>query len=134
MTEANKVLLRRYIELYNDRAWDELRELLTADYVHHSNADELTADQFVGGAEWIIARIPDFRVEILDLIAEADRVAVRFVGRGTHAASMFGEAPSSRDVAWLGTTIFRIADDRIVEDWEVMDEGDLRRQIGAPAD
>jgi predicted ester cyclase len=37
-------------------------------------------------------------------------------------------------VAWLGTTIFRIADDRIVEDWEVMDEGDLRRQIGAPAD
>jgi len=72
--------------------------------------------------------------KVLHLLAEADRVAVRFVGRGTHAASMFGEAPSSRDVAWLGTTIFRIADDRIVEDWEVMDEGDLRRQIGAPAD
>lgn len=133
MTEANKALLRRYIELYNQRAWGELKELLTDDYVHHSNADELTAEQFVRGSEWIIARIPDFRVEILDMVAEGDRVAVRFVGRGTHAAPMFGEAPSSRAVAWLGTTIFRIAEGRIVEDWEVMDEGDLRRQIGAPA-
>jgi C-1 hydroxylase len=133
VTEANKALLRRYIELYNERAWDELKELLTADYVHHSNADELTADQFVRGSEWIIARIPDFRVEILDLVAEDDRVAVRFVGKGTHAASMFGEPPSSRAVAWLGTTVFTIVDGRIVEDWEVMDEGDLRRQIGAPA-
>jgi steroid delta-isomerase-like uncharacterized protein len=133
VTEANEALLRRYIELYNDRAWDRLAELLTDDYVHHSNADELTAAQFVRGAEWIIAGIPDFRVEILDLIAQDDRVAVRFVGKGTQAASMFGEAPSSRTVAWLGTTIFRIADGRIVEDWEVMDEGDLRRQVGAPA-
>ena len=133
MSEANKALLRRYIELYNERAWDELKKLLTDDYVHHSNADELTAAQFVRGAEWIIARIPEFRVEILDLVAEDDRVAVRFVGRGTHAASMFGEAPSSRPVAWLGTTVFTIRDGRIVEDWEVMDEGDLRKQIGASA-
>ena len=133
MSEANKALLRRYIEHYNDRAWDELTALLTDDYVHHSNADELTAAQFVRGSEWIIARIPEFRVEILDLIAEDDRVAVRFVGRGTRAASMFGETPSSRPVAWLGTTVFTIKDCRIVEDWEVMYEGDLRKQIGAPA-
>jgi predicted ester cyclase len=46
---------------------------------------------------------------------------------------MFGEPPSSRAVAWLGTTVFTIVDGRIVEDWEVMDEGDLRRQIAAPA-
>ena len=40
MTEANEALLRRYIELYNDRAWDRLAELLTDDYVHHSNAEQ----------------------------------------------------------------------------------------------
>lgn len=133
MSEGNKAVLRRYVERYNDRDWDGLRASLAADYVHHSNADPLTADQFVRGAEWIIARIPDFRVEILDLIADGDRVAVRFVGRGTHEASMFGEEPTSRPVAWLGTTVFRLADGLIAEDWEVMDEGDLRRQIGASA-
>jgi len=133
VSEANEAVLRRYVGMYNERAWDELKALLTADYLHHSNADPLTAAQFVGGAEWIIARIPDFRIEILDLIAQGDRVAVRFVGRGTHEASMFGETPSSGAVAWYGMTLFRLADGRIAEDWEVMDEGDLRRQIGASA-
>jgi len=134
VTEANKALLGRYVELYNDRAWDRLRELLADDYVHHSNADELTAAQFVRGAEWIIAGIPDFRVEFVDLVAEGDRAVARWIGTGTHAASMFGEAPTSSRVALCGFTLFRFADGRIVEDWEVMDEGDLRRQIGAPAE
>ena len=133
MSEANEAVLRRYIERYNDRDWEGLGALLTPDYVHHSNADPLTAAEFRGGAEWIIGRIPDFRVEVLDLVAKDDRVAVRFVGRGTHEASMFGETPSSNAVAWYGMTLFRLVDGRIAEDWEVMDEGDLRRQIGAAA-
>jgi steroid delta-isomerase-like uncharacterized protein len=133
VTEANTALLRRYIERYNERAWDSLKELLAADYIHHSNADELSAEQFVRGAEWIIAGIPDFRVEFVDLVAEGDRAVARWLGTGTHATSMFGEAPTSRSVALCGFTMFRFADGRIAEDWEVMDEGDLRRQIGAPA-
>ena len=84
MSEANKALLRRYIEHYNARAWDELKALLTDDYVHHANADDLTPAQFVRGAEWIIAGIPDFMIELLDLVAEGDRVAARYVGTGTH--------------------------------------------------
>ena len=132
MSEANEVLVRRYLGLYNERAWDRLGELLAPDYVHHSNADPLTAAQFVRGAEWIMVGIPDFRVEVHDLVAAGDRVAIRWVGTGTHVASMFGEAPSSRAIALSGITIFRTVGGRIAEDWEVMDEGDLRRQVGAP--
>ncbi len=133
MSEANKALLRRYIELYNERAWDGLQELLTDDYVHHSNADELTAAQFVRGAEWIIAGIPDFRVELIDLVAEGDRVAARSVGAGTHEASMLGEAPPSRRIALHGITLFRLVEGRIAEDWEAIDYADLSKQIGATA-
>ena len=133
MTESSQALLRRYVELYNHRAWDELRTLLTDDYVHHSNDDALTAQQFVRGAEWIFAGIPDFHVEVLDVIDGGDRVAVRFVGSGTHTDSMFGETASRRPVALHGTTIYRFEDGRIAEDWEQMDEGELRRQVGAPA-
>jgi steroid delta-isomerase-like uncharacterized protein len=133
VSEANKALLRRYIELYNERAWDGLQELLTDDYVHHSNADELTAAQFVRGAEWIIAGIPDFRVELIDLVAEGDRVAARYVGAGTHEASMLGEAPTSRRIALHGITLFRLVEGRIAEDWEAIDYADLSKQIGATA-
>ena len=133
MTEANKALLRRYIGFYNDRAWDRLRELLTADYVHHSSTQVLTADQFVRGSEWIIAGIPDFRVELLDLVAEGDRVAARYVGTGTHQASLEGEEPTDRAIELHGITLFRLVDGRIAEDWEALDYADLYRQIGATA-
>jgi steroid delta-isomerase-like uncharacterized protein len=133
MSHEVEALVRRFLELYNERAWDRLGDVLAPEYVHHSNAEALTADQFVRGAEWIIRGIPDFRVEVLDLVAEGDRAAVRFVGKGTHAASMFGEEPTSRQIAFYGITLFRADDGRIAEDWEVMDEGDLRRQVGAPS-
>ena len=133
MSEANKALLRRYIELYNERAWDQLKELLTDDYVHHSNADELSAAQFVRGAEWIIAGLPDFRVEIEELVAEGDRVAVRYVGIGTHRASLQGETPTGRPIRLHGITLFRFVGGRIAEDWEALDYADLNQQIGATA-
>jgi steroid delta-isomerase-like uncharacterized protein len=132
VSEGTKALARRFIELYNERSWDRLGDVVAPGYVHHSNGDALTVEQFVRGAEWIIAGIPDFRVEIHDLVAEDDRAAARWVGTGTHRASMFGEAPSSRAITLYGTTIFRIEDDRIAEDWEAMDEADLRRQVGGP--
>jgi steroid delta-isomerase-like uncharacterized protein len=130
VSETNKALLRRYIERYNARDWEGLRALLIDDYVHHSNADELTADQFVRGAEWIMAGIPDFTIELLDLVAEGDRVAARYVGTGTHAASMLGETPTSKRIALNGITVFRFVDGRIAEDWEAIDYDDLSKQIG----
>jgi len=99
--------------------------------VHHSNADELTAQEFVRGSEWIIAGIPDFTVEIRDLVEEGDRVAVRYVGTGTHRASMLGEAPTGRTIQLHGITVFRLADGRIAEDWEALDYDDLNKQIAA---
>jgi steroid delta-isomerase-like uncharacterized protein len=129
VSETNKELLRRYVERYNDRAWDWMKELLTTDYVHHTNADELSADQFVRGAEWILAGIPDFRIQLLDLVGEADRVAARYVGTGTHQASLLGETPTGRTIRVHGITIYRIEDGRIAEDWEALDYDDLNKQV-----
>ena len=132
MSDANKALVRRFLEVYNASGWDRLAELLDPAYVHHSNDAALTAAQFSRGADWIRAGLPDFRVDCQDLVAEDDRVVARWVGTGTHRASMFGEVPTSRAVALHGITIFRIADGRIAEDWEAMDEADLRRQVEVP--
>jgi predicted ester cyclase len=67
------------------------------------------------------------------MVAERDRVAARGVGRGTHLGSMFGEPPTSRPVAMHIIVIYRLQDGRVAEDWEAMDEHDLRRQVGAVA-
>jgi C-1 hydroxylase len=122
--------MQTYTDAYNDKAWDRLRGCLSADYVHHSGSDDLDADQFVRGAMWLLAGLPDLRVAIDDVVAEDDRIAMRYTLSGTHTASMMGETPTLRTIALHGITIFRLADGLIAEDWEGLDYADLQKQIG----
>ena len=131
MSDANKDLLRRLLELYNAGDLDGLDDLFSDDYVHHNNALALSLAQFKGGAIWLRAGMPDFHLDVEDMVAEGDRVAIRFVGHGTHAGSMYGEAPTGRSIAMHGQAIYRIQDGRVAEDWEAADEHDLMKQLGA---
>ena len=65
------------------------------------------AMQYVGGA---YKRFPDIRVEILDLIAEDDKVVVRNRWAGT-------EATSGKKYEFFGIVIWRIAHRQLVERW-----------------
>ena len=65
------------------------------------------AMQYVGGA---YKKFPDLHVEILDLIAEDDRVAVRNHWTGTEAAS-------GTKYEFSGIVIWRIAHRQLVERW-----------------
>jgi predicted SnoaL-like aldol condensation-catalyzing enzyme len=65
------------------------------------------AKQYVGGA---YKKFPDIRVEILDLIAEDDRVVVRNHWTGTEAAS-------GTKYEFSGIVIWRIAHRQLVERW-----------------
>ena len=65
------------------------------------------AKQYVGGA---YKKFPDIHVEILDLIAEDDRVAVRNHWTGT-------EASSGVRYEFSGIVIWRIAHRQLVERW-----------------
>lgn len=63
--------------------------------------------QYVGGA---YKKFPDLHVEILDLIAEDDKVVVRNHWTGTEAAS-------GTKVEFSGIVIWRIAHRQLVERW-----------------
>jgi predicted SnoaL-like aldol condensation-catalyzing enzyme len=65
------------------------------------------AIQYVGGA---YKKFPDLHVEILDLIAEDDRVAVRNHWTGTDAAT-------GTKLEFSGMVIWRIARGQLVERW-----------------
>jgi predicted ester cyclase len=132
--DSNKEIIRQALDTYNAASWDGLDAFFDADYVHHNNGANLTLAQFKRGAAWFRAGMPDFRITIDDMVAEADRVAIRFTGRGTHLGSLFGEAPTSKSITVYGATMYRFRDGRVVEDWETLDEHHLRRQVGAVAE
>src|SRR4051812_13994902 len=104
MSSPNKDLLLRYLDAYNGDAMAELGELVEPTYVHHSSGASLTLDEFKAGAAWLRHGLPDLRVDLEEMLEEGDRVAVRFVVRGTHLVSLLGETVTSRQVAFDGCT------------------------------
>jgi steroid delta-isomerase-like uncharacterized protein len=82
-------------------------------------------------AERWLAVFPDYRFELLDLVAEGDKVVARIPFSGTHTGPILGLDATGRSVRVSEIVIFRIADGKIVEAWEEYDELGLRRQLGA---
>ena len=131
MSESNKSVVQQFYDLYNQGAWDQLDSLVSADYIHHSNNNHLNLAQFKRGAAWFRAGMPDFHIVMEDVVAEADKVAVRFTGHGTHLGTFYNESPTSKPVVIYGMMVYRVQNNHILEDWETVDEHDFMKQIGA---
>jgi len=72
---------------------------------------------------------PDLRRSIEDLVAEGDKVAVRFTVIGTHKGEFQGIAPTSKQVSFTVMDILTITDGKITEEWATADLMTLMQQI-----
>jgi predicted ester cyclase len=129
-----KDVVRRFVDEYQTGADDRaFQELLHPDVLDHSRPPgiapgaEGVRQQFDG----FRAALSGFRAEILDMIAEGDRVVTRKVFRGTHDGPFQGIEPTGRDVEIHVIDIVRVADGRIVEHWNEVDRLGLLAQLGA---
>ena len=59
----------------------------------------------------------DLRFSVDDLVAEADRVAIRWTLRGTNTGPLLGQPPTGEPVELAAIVIFRLADGKIAERW-----------------
>jgi predicted ester cyclase len=79
--------------------------------------------------EWTTA-FPDWRFDLLTLVAEGDRVVAHMPYTGTHRGPILGVASTGRSCFVDEIVIFQVADGKIVEAWEVYDEAGMWRQLG----
>lgn len=70
-----------------------------------------------------------FEFDIVDLIADGDRVYARWTQRGHHLASIDGESPTGKPLLELASAVYRVSDGRIVEYWIQIDRMGLARQL-----
>lgn len=134
LEEQNKRTVRRFVERYQTGADGAVfAEVMAADVVDHSRPPGITE-----GAEGVRqqfdgfrAAFPDFAAEILDQVAEGDRVVTRKVFRGTHLGELMGIPATGRRVTIDVIDIVRLEDGRIVEHWNVVDRLGLLQQLGA---
>jgi predicted ester cyclase len=118
--DANKALIRHVFEKVipaGDQA--AMRELVDPAWIDH---DPLPGQPGgLQGAEYVVSTMhgahPDLRFSIEDLVAEGDRVTIRWTMRGTRTGPMFGRPPTGEPVELAAIVIFRIAAGKIAERW-----------------
>jgi predicted ester cyclase len=73
---------------------------------------------------------PDFRYQVEDVIAEADKVAVRDVFRGTHQGDFMGVPATGNRVTMEAIHTYRFSEGKLAEHWVARDDLGMMRQLG----
>lgn len=71
----------------------------------------------------------DYAFTVEELIAQGDRVFVRWRQTGRHLGSLDGESPTGAPLTEIGSAVYRVADGHIVEYWILLDRKGLELQL-----
>ena len=128
-----KTVVRRFVDEYQTKADERaFAELLHPDVLDHSRPPGIAAgadgvhQQFDG----FRAAFDGFRAEILDQIAEGDKVVTRMTARGTHEGDLPGIPATGNRLEMTATAIHRIEDGKLAEHWSNKDELAFLQQLG----
>src|SRR5260370_22964320 len=120
--EANKKLVRTFIEeVMNKRQPAAVDLFLATDFVEHNPNLPQGRDgrkQFVAA---VLAGFSDYRGEIVEILAEGDKVVVRTQWSGTQDGPFLGLPPSGHKVRFSTADFFRVERGKLAEHWDVVD-------------
>jgi steroid delta-isomerase-like uncharacterized protein len=134
MSEQDReAAVRRWLEAWNTHDLNASQSLLEPGFVRHdANLPEVNGPHeqrsFLAG---VFQAFPDIRVEPQQLISQGDLVAVRLTVQGTHRSEFLGVPATGRQIMIQSVDIFRVTNDKIAEQWVLMDALGLMQQLGA---
>ena len=123
--DANKKLIENFIEnIFNERELNQISDYVTPDYIEHSNGVTTSSvASLIKTVKFLEETADDFHLEIEQILAEQDNVMVLWNYQGFNKEYQ-------KKVALSGVFIARIADDKIVEGWQIFDNFTRLKQLG----
>jgi predicted ester cyclase len=120
--EANKQLVRRLLAMVNAGDLDAIDEVASGDIAR-------SAAGWVGPFR---ESFPDFRMEVVDVIAEGDKVVGHFKCSGTHQGEWRGHPPTGRRFENVDEIyVFRVEEGKLASALVVVEDNLTRlRQLG----
>ena len=131
--EENKALVSRFNEeVFGKRNLAAIDEFITPDQVDHSLPSGLpnTREGTRQAIAMTLKAFPDLNYQVEDMIAEGDKVVIRYTTLGTQKGPFGPIPPTRKRVAVSGIVITRIADGKIVEQWGLDDRLAMLQQLG----
>jgi predicted ester cyclase len=119
--EQNKAMVRRLVEGINAGDIEGI-------------VDELFAPRAARRVKRLFGEFysafPDWREEIVELVAEGNTIAGRFRCSGTHQGEFLGESPTGKRMEVDEVFFFRVEDGMFVYFWGLEDSLNRMRQLG----
>jgi predicted ester cyclase len=130
--EANKAIVRRFIEKYQTNGREEIADELLADnFFDHSALPGFSPDR--EGVKELFKMLhgafDGFRAEIFEQVAENDKVVTRKTFYGKHTGEFMGIGATNCPIELGVIDILRIKDGQLVEHWCQVDFAGLMNQI-----
>jgi steroid delta-isomerase-like uncharacterized protein len=126
----HKDLVREYLNAFNERDRDTIRDVLADDVVEHGVHETLRGPEAI--VEFLDAHFetfPDYSGEAGHVVAEDDVVAVQYTVEGTHTGEYRDLDPTGHTVEWSGIAMYRIEDGEIAEIWIEEDRLGIYEQL-----
>jgi predicted ester cyclase len=120
--EANKAIALRLVEVFNGRQLDRLEDVLHPKFRGRGISAVVPGGPEVGpGArrklyQMFLQAIPDARGQVVDVVAEGDKVVLVDRFGGTHRGEFFGRPGTGNHIEWTAIHIYTIRDGKILED------------------
>jgi predicted ester cyclase len=132
MAGSVKTVVSEFYESYQgrdlDRTWDRY---IAPNLINHAFGGVYDRETWRESDKSFVAAFPDLSVEVLDQVAEGDKVATRYAMTGTQTGEFFGVPAGGATATLTGTALDRIADGKIVEHWADADIGGFLQQLAA---
>jgi predicted ester cyclase len=134
--EANKAIALRLAEVFNGRRLDLLEDVLHPEFRERGLSAFPPAGAEVGPGgrrnlyEMFYRAIPDARAEVLQVVAEGDKVVLLDRFGGTHRGEFLGRPGTGDRIEWLAIHIYTIRDGKVLEDAVMTDALAMTQQLG----
>jgi predicted ester cyclase len=131
-SEQNKTIVRRLLEEPWKGNLGVVDELIDRNYVGHdpSIPEPLRGpDGFKENISNYRAAYSDARITVDEQIAEGDKVATRWTGRGKHDGDLMGIGPTGKQVTVSGLTLSRLANGKVIEEYTNWDTFGMMQQL-----
>jgi predicted ester cyclase len=134
-TEQNKAVVVRFNkECIEQGNLNSFKELLSDNAINHSAPEGMqhgpeSFTRFLNGV--LRVGFSDIRIEILDQIAEGDKVATRKILYATHTGEFMGIVASNKKVVIHVIDIIRLQDGKYAEHWGMSNFSDVLKIIAS---
>ena len=132
-SHMNKSIVVAFTQAFNDRNITALDKLVAANEVEHNSL----AHQGLSGVKQyfrdLISAFPDLHITIDHIISEGDNVAVFTNTTGTLAQQVMSTADipiSGKNISFKTADLYRIADNKIVEHWDIIESVKMLSNLG----